>query len=574
MDNMPLENPRWEIYAQKRCEGCTQRQAMLAAYPQRARWKPETVDRKACELDAKDKVKARIAALKEEAAKAAMLTRRDILLGMSHAFEVSLDNLVCNTDKGNLDGAAVNGVTNLGRTLLDQLPEDASDTSTLSVPIFDLSSSIAPTFCTASRAIASGATEIILPGGRNSAKSAYAYQKSLDLLLSHPDCMWMCLRQYANTLRRSCYSNVLWAIRMRGMTIGKPGEDSDFWATVSPMEVTYARTGQKVMFTGLDDPEKLKSITFEDPNKKFGIVTFEEYSQFRDPRDVRNARFSLLRGDYGWVFKIFNPPPDDQHWANVEAAEKEASGDPKTCVHRTTWRDVPREWLGERFVEEAERMYRDNPEAAKNELDGETIALSGRVFPNVVDEEITDEDIAGFKVIRNGLDWGFESDPFVFVRVAYDRKRKTLYVFDEIWAYHERNEETANRVLEHLADRDADGKPIKREDGTPVVRKIPDNQVRCDIAEKKSIADYREYGVDAVGASKKVPVIDGIRWLKDRRRIVIDRKRCPYAYQELTRYRAEEDSDGRFKGYPDKDNHSIDALRYAVFDIIADPKST
>ena len=73
-----------------------------------------------------------------------------------------------------------------------------------------------------------------------------------------------------------------------------------------------------------------------------------------------------------------------------------------------------------------------------------------------------------------------------------------------------------------------------------------------------------------MGASKRVPVDDGIRWLQKRAHIYIDRRRCPLAWAEFTRYRALEDEEGRFKGFPDKDNHTIDAVRYAVFDLIAD----
>ena len=125
------------------------------------------------------------------------------------------------------------------------------------------------------------------------------------------------------------------------------------------------------------------------------------------------------------------------------------------------------------------------------------------------------------------------------------------------------NADTAAVVKEHLAERGSDGRAIRDEDGEPVFRRdLPANEVRCDIAERKSIADYRAYGINAVGASKRVPVADGIVWLKERARIVIDRRRAPLA---------EIDEEGRFRGYPDKDNHAIDAVRYAVFDLIADP---
>lgn len=305
-------------------------------------------------------------------------------------------------------------------------PSAPQDAPHAAPPHFDLSASISPTFCEVSRAIERGAQEVILKGGRGSTKSSYAYQKQLDVFLSRPNAMWLCLRQYANTLRRSCFANVMWAIRKRGMTIGRTGEDADFTFTVAPMEITYNRTGQKIVFSGLDDPEKLKSITFDDPEKKIELLTFEEYSQFRSPADVRNVEWSVLRSDYGLVVKLFNPPPDEMHWANVEAREK--AGVEGAVVHHSTWRDVPPEFLGRRFVEAAERMYSENPEAAKNELDGETIELTGRVFPNVEDQELSDDLIAGFKWIRRGLDWGYEDDPWGMWDVAYDRKAD-LYRF-------------------------------------------------------------------------------------------------------------------------------------------------
>lgn len=438
------------------------------------------------------------------------------------------------------------------------------------VPPFDLSANISPAFCEVSRAIEAGIQEVILKGGRGSSKSSYIYQKQLDVFLGRPNAMWLCMRRYANTLRRSCFANVLWAIRKRGMTIGRTHEASDFTMTVAPMELTYNRTGQKIIFSGLDDPEKLKSITFEDPDKKIEILTWEEYSQFDKPRDVRNVEYSVLRSDYGLVAKIFNPPPDAQHWANEEAAAK--AEDPKVCVHHSTWRDVPKKFLGTRFVENAERMYEVNPEAAKNELDGECIELTGRVFKRAEDQTITPEQIAEFKWTRCGIDWGFEQDPWVWLRVAYDRKTRTIYVFDELYNTHTLDAPNVAAVMARLAERDDRGKVMLDADGKPVFRRArPRNEIRADISGSKDIATWRHLGIEVIGASKRIPVEDGIRWLQKRTRIVIDRKRCPLAYQEFTRYRAVEDDEGRFRGYPDKDNHAIDAVRYAAYDLIADP---
>ncbi|MEG2533799.1 MAG: phage terminase large subunit [Gordonibacter sp.] len=440
------------------------------------------------------------------------------------------------------------------------------------VPPFDLSANIAPTFCTVSRAIETGtAWEILLKGGRGGTKSSYAYQKGLDVFLRRPHAQWVCLRRVGNTLRRSCFANVLWAISKRGMTVGKPGEPTDFARTVSPMEITYNKTGQKVLFYGVDEPEKLKSITFADPASKIEVVLWEEYDQQDSLEAVRNVEQSLMRADYVLELKLWNPDPDAEQWANKDA-EREAPG---RIVHHSTWRDVPQEWLGGRFVEQAEMLYEINPIAAKNEYDGECTGLTGKVFENVSCMTITDDDVAGLKWIRNGIDWGFQADPFVFLRVAYDRKSKSLYIFGELYNTKTLDEPNISAVKEYLCERSLEGVPLRTEDGAPLFKRHkPENEIRADQSGAKDIATWDHDGVEVIGASKRVPVADGIRWLQKRAHIYIDRDACPLAYQEFSRYRAVEDDEGRFKGYPDKDNHTIDATRYAVYDLIANPDET
>ena len=222
----------------------------------------------------------------------------------------------------------------------------------------------------------------------------------------------------------------------------------------------------------------------------------------------------------------------------------------------TTYKDVPKRFLGQKFFDNAERLKEINEKAYRNEYLGEETGLTGRVFANVVEAEITEDDIAGFKCIRIGVDWGFENDPFVWLRVAYDRKTKTVTIFDEFCNTH---------TLD--GDNIAEAKKRLSVDET-FYKGRSEHEHRCDIAEKKSIATWRASGINAIGASKAVPVTSGIKWLQQRRSIRIDRKKCPLAYQEFTRYAALENDDGSFGGYPDKDNHTIDATRYCLFDII------
>lgn len=566
--------PKQEKFIQGVVSGMTYSDAYRAAY-NCARMKPETVNNKAYELMQKGEISARVEKARAEAAKNAQWS---LDLAVERVRKLN-DEAVSDLEKDGLykgspavkalieSTALLNRMTGVDKQIVKANTE-TEDIRVL-VPPYDLSANISPTFCEVSRAIDLGqANRVMLKGGRGSTKSSYGYQKCLDIFLHRPHAQWICGRRYANTLRRSCFANVLWAIAKRGMTVGKPGEGCDFDKTVSPMELTYNKTGQKIIFSGLDEPEKLKSITFEDPDAKIEILLLEEYNQLSGPEDARNVRQSVFRSDYSLEFDIYNPEPDTEQWTNKEARIEE----PGKLVHHSTYLDVPAEFIGKRFIEQAEVLKEINPTAYANEYMGEETGLTGTVFNNVVAQSITYEDTLAMKWIRCGMDWGFQSDPWVWLRVGYDRKTRTLYILDEIFNTKTLDDANIEEVKRHLIERDETGKPLYTNEGKPVYnRNKPQNEIRADAASPKDIATWRHGGMAIMGASKRVPVADGIKWLTKRKAIVIDRERCPLAFQEFSRYRALEDDEGNFKGYPDKDNHTIDAVRYAVFDLIADP---
>lgn len=566
--------PKQEKFIEGVVAGMNLTDAYRAAY-NCARMKPETVNNKAWELSRKGEIAARIEKARAEAAKKAqwsldIAVERVRKLNDKAISDLEEDGLYKGSPavKALIESTTLlNRMTGVDKQIV-KVNTDEEDARVL-VPPYDMSANISPVFCDVSRVIDSGkVNRVMLKGGRGSTKSSYGYQKCLDIFLHRPHAQWICGRRYANTLRRSCFANVLWAIAKRGMTVGKPGEGCDFDKTVSPMEITYNKTGQKIIFSGLDEPEKLKSITFEDPDAKIEILLLEEYNQLSGPEDARNVRQSVFRSDYSLEFDIYNPEPDTEQWTNKEARIEE----PGKLVHHSTYLDVPAEFIGKRFIEQAEVLKEINPTAYANEYMGDETGLTGTVFNNVVAQSITYEDTLAMKWIRCGMDWGFQSDPWVWLRVGYDRKTRTLYILDEIFNTKTLDDANIEEVKRHLIERDETSKPLYTNEGKPVYnRNKPQNEIRADAASPKDIATWRHGGMAIMGASKRVPVADGIKWLTKRKAIVIDRERCPLAYQEFSRYRALEDDEGKFKGYPDKDNHTIDAVRYAVFDLIADP---
>ena len=394
---------------------------------------------------------------------------------------------------------------------------------------------IAPAFQPVLLDIAEGGhVEYDFPGGRGSTKSSFVSLQIIDLIMRNPDMSACAMRKVGKTLRDSCYAQIKWAISALKL-------ESEFSFTVSPMEIIRKATGQKIYFRGADDPLKMKSIKPE--IGYLGILWFEEMDQFAGESELRSIRQSVIRGgDDAIIFCSFNPPKSANNWANDYVL---ASTD-KRLVTRSDYLTVPKKWLGKAFLDLADELKEKNPRAYENEYLGVANGSGGNVFDNVECREITDEELSQFDNILNGVDWGWYPDPFAFVRVHYDAARLTLYIWQEYTCNKKSNRETADKLLE-LGITGAD-------------------VVTCDSAEEKSVSDYRSFSINARGAEKGPESRRySFKWLQSLVKIVIDPVRCPVAAKEFLHYEYERDKDGNvISGYPDGDDHTIDAVRYAT----------
>lgn len=369
-------------------------------------------------------------------------------------------------------------------------------------------------------------------GGRGSLKSSTVSIIVPLLLVGNPGTHALVLRKVANTIRDSVYAQYIWAIGELGMAA--------YWeAKVSPMELIYRPTGQKIMFRGADDPMKIKSIKV--PFGYIAVTHFEEKDQFAGRAEIRNILQSTMRGGSKyWNFESYNPPISRDNWANKDSLEERTD---RLC-HKSTYLQAPPEWLGEQFLAEAEHLKATDERAYQHEYLGIPVGTGGNVFDNLELREITDEEMSHFDHIYQGVDYGWFPDPFAFIRLHYDRARETIYLMDEIYQNKLTNEASGNIIIQ---------------------RGYKDAYITCDSAEPKSVADYRAMGLPAKAAVKGPGSVDyGMKWLQ-RRKIVIDRKRTPNAYNEFVNYEYDRNKDGDIiSGYPDENNHLIDATRYAV----------
>ena len=401
-----------------------------------------------------------------------------------------------------------------------------------------------------------------LPGGRGSCKSSFVSLEIVSGVMGDFSGLSNAIvfRRFASTMRESVFSQIAWAISELGV--------SHLWRDgISPMQYTYIPTGQQIIFRGLDDPSKLKSI--KPKHGYFRYVWYEEFSELNGPNHVRSVQQSVLRGQGKFtVFRSFNPPISRNNWANTFIEQPDA----KAVTLHTNYLDVPAEWLGESFLDEADRLKEINPKAYKHEYLGIPTGSGGEVFENIEARTITDKELDDIQYQYGGIDFGFSADPAVFVRVGYDRKSETVYILHEIYKKHLSNKQLYDAIREKKLD--STGPESVNFFGTTHIydSKL---QVTCDAAEPKSISDLRTLGLNAHPCKKyQGSVMYGIKWLQHRN-IVIDKERTPNTYREFTQYEYMTTKDGEFLAdVPDRDNHTIDAVRYALDRLINDRKNS
>lgn len=378
-----------------------------------------------------------------------------------------------------------------------------------------------------------------LTGGRGSLKSSFISIEIIIGMMKPENKMKHAAiyRKVRDTLETSVYAQIEWAIEKL--------EVGHLWKlTKSPMRATYLPTGQKIIFKGLDEARKSKSIKV--PFGYIGYLWFEEFDEFAGEEEIRKVQQSVIRGgDDFIVFKSMNPPKSKRNWANDYIDKEKLKAD--TVVSHTTYLQAPKEWLGKQFIDDAEWLKEVNPKAYKHEYLGIAVGTGTEVFDNLAIRRITDNEIARFDKLYRGVDWGWYPDPFHYGCMYYDKARMILYIFEEFRTNKMKNPDTAEVLKDEYN--------VGRYD-----------IVTCDSAEEKSVADYRAFGINARAAEKGPGSVRyGMKWLQSLVKIVIDPIRCPETAKEFKKYEYVLDKEGNpTSAYPDADNHSIDMTRYAM----------
>ena len=252
----------------------------------------------------------------------------------------------------------------------------------------------------------------------------------------------LCVRKVGNTLQESCYEQLKEAIDYLQVS-------HLFRFNLSPLRITYIPRGNSIIFRGADNPIKIKSIKVA----KFPITILwiEELAEFKIEDEVSTIEKSVLRAELpeGLAYLFFysyNPPKRKQSWVNKRY---ETQFLPKnTFVHHSTYLD--NKYLSKEFLEEAEIVKERSPRTYDWEYIGHPIGAGVVPFDNLLFRSILDEEISEFDNIRQGLDWGYATDPLAFGRIHYDKKRRRIYIFGEIYGVKIKNRELVAKIQERV----------------------------------------------------------------------------------------------------------------------------
>ncbi|WP_077705800.1 PBSX family phage terminase large subunit [Clostridioides difficile] len=369
-------------------------------------------------------------------------------------------------------------------------------------------------------------------GGSSSGKSFSLAQRTvLDVFKGNRN--YLIVRNVQSTLKRSCLNEITKAISNFKL-------NEYFQVNKTDMIITCKLNNKQILFCGLDDVEKVKSITPID-----GVITdiWVEEATETDYKAVKQLD-KRLRGKSKVVKRLtlsFNPILKD-HWLYTEyfdiwEDDKQYVEKDNVSILKTTYKD-------NKFLAE------DDIKALENESDkyyyevytlGNWGVLGAVIFKNWRVEDFSDIE-STFDNFRHGIDWGFADDPFAYVKSHYDRMRRKLYICDEIEAVGLLNREAAPLVSKK-ANRDL---------------------VICDNASPKDVAEFSDLRINAVSARKGAGSIEyGIKFLQGLE--IIIHPRCQNFKNEINKYKYKEDKNGNILPIAvDKDNHLIDALRYSL----------
>lgn len=366
----------------------------------------------------------------------------------------------------------------------------------------------------------------VLWGGAGSGKSHIVARKILYRLLKEHDVNhnFLVIRKVDRTIKRSVFKLIRNIISKWKLT-------DQFDVNLTDKTITYKLNGSQIMFSGLDDVEKLKSIEgvtsiwCEEATE----LTQEDFEQL----DLR------LRGDHGCLKQIILTlnPISEQHWIKRIFFDDPMQG---VFTLHTTYLDNA--FIDDEYKMVMENKKKTNPRYYNIYALGNWGTAEGLVFNNATARLIRPEEIAGLECVQ-GLDFGYTNDPTAFHQSYVDIKAKRIFVYDGFYEKGMSNAQIAAAIKKMQAHK---------------------HKTIADSSEPKSIDYIKSKDVRIEGAAKGADSVrNGIDFLSEFE-IIVNAHLVEFM-TEFANYSWALDKEGKPTNKPCDDfNHFMDALRYSV----------
>lgn len=388
----------------------------------------------------------------------------------------------------------------------------------------------------------------ICKGSRASKKSKTMALWLITSIMQYPLANALVVRKVFRTLKDSCFTDLKWAVQRLGV--------APYWTfTESPLEAVYIRRNgmrQKILFRGLDDPLKVTSITVE--HGYLCWLWIEEAYEINMEKDFDMLDESIRgaippeSGLFKQITMTFNPW-NDRHWIKGRFFDAPESDD----ILAMTTNYTCNEWLDEADFRLFEEMKRNNPRRYRVAGLGEWGVSEGAVFENWEEQAFETEEISAIPDVISafGLDFGYTNDPTALFCGLVSQREKIIWVFDELYEKALTNKKIYERISEMGYAKE---------------------RIKADSAEPKSIDELLEYGLARIRPARKGKdsVNNGIQHIQNYK--IIIHPRCVNFITEISNYTWDKDKFGNQVNRPVDDfNHLMDAMRYALEDVLTGP---
>ncbi|MCV2528034.1 PBSX family phage terminase large subunit [Melissococcus plutonius] len=377
----------------------------------------------------------------------------------------------------------------------------------------------------------------VVKGSRGSKKSKSTALAYVHDILKYPWANLLVIRRFSNTNKQSTYMDFKWATQRLQVA-------DKFKFNESLPEITVKETGQKILFRGLDDELKITSITVD-----VGILCwawFEEAYQIETQSKfetiVESIRGYYAAPDFYKQITVTFNPWSEHHWLKATFFDKETKKY-DVFADTTTFRD--NEWLDEQDKARYLDLYKTNPIRARVVCDGNWGITEGLVFENYKVAEFDSlKKIKEIELTCHGMDYGFKQDPTTFISAILDLEKKKIYLYEELYKLHMTTDEIYQAVLN---------------------MGYQNEEIVGDNSEPRLLAELKAKGLYRIVPCRKGKdsILHGINFLQSFE--IIIHPSCEKSIEEFSSYSYLQDKNGNWLNKPeDKNNHIIDALRYAV----------